>query len=128
MSSWANIVNLKIKNSFKVDKKSKNEKEKEKIEEENTDELIKFYKELGYLDRETEFYNKFGGDIIDVHTNLQIFCEDGILGIYNKKSYIEFTEFVKKYSSIYHNFEEYIVEDYKNRFGDENEEDEEDSQ
>lgn len=125
MSSWVNIVNSKTKNNSKVDKKDKDEKDKkEKVEEDNTDEIIKFYKELGYSDKETEFENKYGGDIIDVHSNLQIFCEDSLLGIYNKKSYIEFTEFVKKYSSIYHYFENHVVEDYKKRFPDENEEDE----
>jgi hypothetical protein len=125
MSSWVNIVNYKTKNNSKMDKKDKDEKDKdEKVEEDNTDEIMKFYKELGYSDKETEFENKYGGDIIDVHSNLQIFSEDSLLGIYNKKSYIEFTEFVKKYSSIYHYFEDHMVTDYKSKFPDDNEDDE----
>lgn len=90
------------------------DKDVNKVEETNP--VIKFYKGLGYEDKETEFNNKYGGDILDIHTDMQIYCEDALLGIYDKKSYCAFTEFVKKYSSKYHYFEDYIVEDYKNQF------------
>ena len=76
-----------------------------------------FYKSLGNEDPEYEYYNKFGGDVIETHTNMQMYCEEGMLDIYDKKdSYIDFTDFVKKYSSAYHCFAENTVRDYRKQY------------
>ena len=49
---------------------------------------------------------------MDVHTNMQIYCEDRLLGIYDKESYCAFTEFIKKYSGVYQNFMEDRIDEY----------------
>ena len=126
MSSWAGIIKHSNKESKKNNRSKKeinnNEISDNNVEDNNKmeDEIMVFYNSLGYEDPEYEYCNKFGGDVIDVHTNMQMYCEDGMLEIYDKKnSYIDFTDFVKKYSSAYHYFAENTVREYRQRFPDE---------
>ena len=134
MSSWAGIINRNNKNNKNIKEiKEVSNKEISDNEEENNNKLedgiMANYKSLGYEDPEYEYYNKFGGDVIETHTNMQMYCEDGMLDIYDKKdSYIDFTDFVKKYSSAYHYFAENTVREYRQKFpNDENIENEFDS-
>ena len=124
MNSWAGIINSNNKNNknIKEIKEVSNKEISDNEEEDNNkveDEIMANYKSLGYEDPEYEYYNKFGGDVIETHTNMQMYCEDGMLEIYDKKdSYIDFTDFVKKYSSAYHYFAENTIRDYRQKFPD----------
>ena len=134
MSSLTNVVNNANANSNALAQEAKvqeakvqeakmqeaKEAKEAKSIKEIVNEDLKLYTNLGYEDPEIEYETKYGGDIIDIHTNMQIYCEDNLLGIYNKESYIDFTDFIKKYSSTYHCFVEDIVDDYRKRYPEKN--------